>query len=153
MTEYMIALFAIVAVSAMDRASFFTALVIGLNFCLNEVFVRQTGQYDPWLWFSLTDGACAALLMLNRFGRVGAAVAAIYCTQEIMHLAYFFSGRDSADVYWQSLTAMAFLQLLIVFGGAIHGGGRRLGYVRALRRISALDNPAHPRSSERGEAP
>jgi len=148
MTEYIIALVVVMALSVMERSALYTSLIIAVNFCINETYVKLSGVYDPWVWFSLVDGVTAIILLSSAFGRIGCIVSAMLCTQQIMHWAYGLSNSGNADIYWQSLTAIAFLQLAIVAGGAIYGGGRRYRGFSRIRRVPPLDNPAHSRATK-----
>jgi hypothetical protein len=58
-----------------------------------------------------------------------------------MHLGYGMSSNGSAHTYWQSLTAMAWLQLLVLFVGGVSHGCGRLG--RRIRGHIPLASPAH----------
>lgn len=144
MTEYAIALFAALGISALYRPALGVALLVSYNFLLNETFVRLTDSYTPWMWFTLTDGLTATVLLMmgNWFGRTGAAVAAIYIVQTIMHLAFYVSGMGSPIIYWQSLTVLAFLQLSIITCGGLGGGGRAARICRRLFRMDKVGNPA-----------
>ena len=140
MTEYAIALFATLGIAAFYRPALGVALLVSYNFLLNETFVRLTDSYTPWLWFTLTDGLTATVLLLlgNWFGRTGAAVAAIYIVQTIMHLAFYLSGLGNPLIYWQSLTVLAFLQLSIIICGGIGGGGRAVRVCRRIFRMAKM---------------
>lgn len=156
MTEYMVTLLAVLALTALvDRPSFFAGLVIAWNFAANEAFVRATGWHDGWLFFSLTDGVAAVVLTSTRrdFGKVGAAISAIYATQVLMHFAYWLSPNASAYFYWQSLTSMAFVQLLILALGGLYGGGRRYRHRSGIRRIPPLHSASHSRAAKPDREP
>lgn len=149
MFEYGASLILALCFSALDKRSLVTCLIVGLNFMVNETFVRVTGIYDPWYWFGLADVICATALIKLDLGRVGAAVAGVYAIQTIMHAAYFVGG-GSADVYWQCLTALGFIQLLIVATGGVGGGGRLAGLWRALFRVDHMGAAPHSGSAKRG---
>lgn len=158
MTEYAMALIVTICIAAANREALLSALVVALNFCINESFVRIAGQYDPWLFFSFTDGLCAAVLVapyakLPDFGRVGGAVAAIFCTQVIIHWAHWLTGSTSPYTYWQTLTAMAFVQLLILAAGGVNGMGRLGRWVRRLRPVFPPRNSLARGQAEQGEKP
>lgn len=156
MTEYMLALVATMIVSALNREALYTACVVAIGFVLNESFCRATGIYDCWQWFTFTDAMSVVILVFrNRwlpdFGKVGAAVAAIFCTQIVIHWAYWLSGGTDADIYWQTLTSMAFVQLAIITIGGISGGGRLYHWVRRIRPVSAIRHTLHRGQAERGD--
>jgi hypothetical protein len=157
MTLYMILLGACaIAASVCSRTGRVCGLVLTANFIAGETYVRMTGQFTPWVWNLAID--TLALLFLTappvvkilRFhfhppqsGQIGAVLAATYATQCIMHLGFGVSKHGEPYTYWQSLTAMAWLQLLILFGGSMsHGCGRFAGHY--LRRRVPLDSAAHP---------
>ena len=151
MTEYAIALLIAVCFGALDRNALAVALVIAWNFLVNETVVRLTGVYDAWYVFGLVDAISATFLIKFNFGRTGAAVAGVYATQVVAHIAYFLSGSHNADVYWQSLTALAFIQLLFVIAGGIGGGGRFNRFRDWLRGLAFLVRPKAGGSLERGD--
>ena len=142
MTIYLVLLLGCAALCACGPWSLrVCALVLIANFGLNEGYVRMSGEYAPWVWFLFTDSAALIVLTMAFAGRVGAILAATYATQIVMHLGYGISATGAAYTYWQSLTAMAWLQLLILFaGGMSHGCGRFVGH---LRRRVPLDLEAH----------
>lgn len=157
MIEYAAILFVTIAIASLDRAALWTSLVVGLNFIANESFVRNWPGVDPWWYLSITDGLAGILLVKGcrftpDFGRVGAAVAAIYWAQVVAHFSYFLTPTASQYEHWRSLTAMAFVQLLILLVGGIHGGGRLARRRRAIRDVSALNFAADRRAAhdERG---
>jgi len=110
------------------------AIVLVINFLLNESVVRLTGDYSPWLWFLATDTASLLILTAPFAGRIGAILAATYATQIVMHLSFGISKSGEPYTYWQSLTAMAWLQLLILFAGSMTHGCRRIG-IRLRGRV------------------
>jgi len=142
MTIYVVLLLACAALTACGNWSLrICALVLIANFGLNESYVRMSGEYAPWVWFLFTDSAALIILTMAFAGRVGAVLAATYATQIIMHLGYGISTTGAPYTYWQSLTAMAWLQLIILFaGGMSHGCGR---FVGRLRRGLSMDLETH----------
>jgi hypothetical protein len=126
-----------------------SASVVLANGIANETFVRMTGDATPWMWFLATDTLACLILTAPHNGRVkmpqsgtvGAVLAATYATQIVMHLGYGMSSNGSAYTYWQSLTAMAWLQLLVLFVGGVSHGCGRLG--RRIRGHIPLAAPAH----------
>jgi hypothetical protein len=136
------------------RANRICALVLIANFIANETYVRITGQYTPWLYFLATDTIALIALTFPFSGRIGAILAATYATQLVMHLSYGISTSGVAYTYWQALTAMAWLQLLILFVGSVSNGcGRLNSHLRRLRGRVPVDLAPHPsriRSAPRG---
>lgn len=156
MTEYILALIATLIVAALSREALYTACVVAVGFVLNEGFCRITGIYDCWPWFTLTDSLSVLVLIFRNkwlpdFGKIGAAVAAIFCTQIVIHWAYWLSGGTDADVYWQTLTSMAFVQLAIIALGGVSGGGKLYHWMRRLWPVSTVRHPVHRRQAERGD--
>lgn len=149
MIEYVAALAfvsAFVAVMGPARLRICAAVIAG-NFAANEAFVRWAIHNDPWIWFSLTDFAAAVLLCKLPTGRLGAILAATYATQLLMHWSYVLAVDASEDRYLDSLTAMAALQLLLLFGGGANASLRRLRK-RGVFSSVPLSTPAHHRGSE-----
>lgn len=155
MIEYAACLFFALAVAAMHPPAFGTAIVVAYNFLINEVFVRLTGTFDPWVWLTFMDmlSATALLVVSGWFGRTGACVAAVYVTQVIMHMAYALTGAKEPYIYWLSLTIMAFLQLAIIVTGGLCGGGRLDRLRHRASALVGLGRPAFGGSLERGEKP
>lgn len=142
MTIYIALLLGCVGISLCGSWSLrLCGLVILSNFIANEAYVRLVADYTPWVWFLFTDTLALVVLTTRYAGQVGAVLAATYATQIIMHLGFGISSNGEPYTYWQSLTAMAWLQLLILFaGGMSHGCGR---FVGRLRRRVPLDLAAH----------
>ncbi|MCW3836875.1 hypothetical protein ACFQ1E_11630 [Sphingomonas canadensis] len=97
------------------------ALVVFVNWVLGTVFALSTNITDGW-WFNiLIDLASAvALLRLGR-GRWQVGLGLTYCIQLCGHLFYALTitrGQAAAWPYYSWLTAIAWLQLLLVAGWA-----------------------------------
>ncbi len=115
--------------------------IVAVNYLINESYVRLTGATDGWIVFTLTDAICAALLTLPLMGRLGAVLAVTYATQLVMHWGYAITTGADAYLYWQSLTAMAWLQLIVLLYGISSDAGRVLcGLRRPVPLASAEDN-------------
>lgn len=156
MIEYAIPLFIVLCIVASNREALLSGLVVAANFCVNEVYVRTTGHHDAWLFFTLTDGLSAAALVapwhrLPDFGRVGAAVGAIYLTQVLIHWAHWLAGASAPYTYWQTLTAMAFVQLIILTVGGVNGMGRPVRWSRRLWPVFPLSDTLARGQAERGK--
>ena len=153
MTSYFVLLAAVWAICITCGGSYerLSASVVLANGILNEAYVRIASDFTPWMWFLATDTlACLILtapengrIRIPQSGTIGAVLAATYATQIIMHLGYGLSSNGGAYTYWQSLTAMAWLQLLILFLGGVSHGCRRAR--RRLRRRVPLALSAHSR--------
>lgn len=137
-----------------------SATVVLLNGIANEAYVRITGDYTPWAWFLTTDTLACLILTVPHNGRlrippsgtVGAVLAATYATQIIMHLSYGLSSNGRAYTYWQSLTAMAWLQLLVLFiGGMSHGCGRLGRRIRRHLPVAAQTHLGRVGTADEGE--
>lgn len=137
-----------------------SASVVLANGIANEVYVRVTGDTTPWAWFLTTDTlACLILtsphngrVRIPQSGTVGAVLAATYATQIVMHLGYAMSINGRAYTYWQSLTAMAWLQLLILFvGGMSHGCGRLGRRIRRHLPLAAQTHLGRAGAADKGE--
>ncbi|WP_420140131.1 hypothetical protein [Sphingomonas sp.] len=138
------------------RTAAFCAIVLLTNFGAGQAFVSATHDYTPWVWNLFID--TAALLALTtperikiggyhiRFpmsGQIGAVLAATYATQIVMHLGFGLSKNGDQNVYYDSITAMAWLQLLILFGGSFPNGGRRLVHCFRLCCRVSMDFAPH----------
>lgn len=155
MTEYALALMVTFLLAWLDRAAFLSAIIVTGDFMANEAWVRLTGQSDAWIVFSLIDALAITALLYFDTSKVGGAVASLYCTQMIISWAYGLatSGKDwspqmvysAQHTYWQTLTALAFLQLAFLSIGGIYGGGRRI-----LRINGVCDIPRRGHSLGRG---
>lgn len=116
-----------------------TAAAIGANWLANTAFVLVTGIYDPWLFFIATDAIAAGVVLYQPAQKVQAVIGWTYMAQIIMHVIYSVSTNNMAQfAYWQMLTAIAFVQLVLL-GGWIGGA-----WYRRYRR-------AHPRHAHGDE--
>ncbi len=107
-----------------------SALVVILNFAANQAFVSVSGNTTAWHFFSAVDVASLLVLTFPMSGRVGAILASTYCVQVLMHWSYGISSGASPYLYWQGLTAVAWLQLAILALGGFGSGCLRIGFVR-----------------------
>ncbi len=119
---YAAPLFVLAGLSATGtRPMLRTALAILCNWLVNTVYVMATGIYDPWLLFIATDAIAAGVVLYQPAQRVQAVIGWTYMVQIIMHVIYSVSPADMARYsYWQTLTAIAFVQLVLL-GGWIGG--------------------------------
>ncbi len=95
------------------------AVVVFANWVLGTVFALVTGITDGW-WFNIAIDALAAGAILYRLaGTWQAALGLTYCLQIAMHIAYALltaKGDALPLSYYGALTAIAWLQLLLVAG-------------------------------------
>ena len=92
------------------------ALVVFGNWVAGTVFVLATDVTDPW-WFNIAIDAVAAGLIFYRLsGQWQVALGLTYCLQIAMHIAYGVIESTAPWPYYSALTAIAWLQLLLVIG-------------------------------------
>ena len=92
------------------------ALVVFANWVAGTVFALTTDITDGW-WFSLAIDALAAGVILYRFtNQWQVALGLTYCLQIAMHIAYATHVAPEAWPYYSALTAIAWLQLLLILG-------------------------------------
>ncbi len=142
---YVIPLFIVCLFSiAGNRPMMRTALAILGNWVAGTTFVYATAIYDGW-WFSLVIDALAASFVLHQpAGKTQALIGWTFMAQILLHVVYAFSNHDvGAYHYWQVLTAIAFVQLLLL-GGWI--GGYRWRRYFGRKRGSRLSSQASAES-------
>jgi hypothetical protein len=116
------------------------ALVVFANWVAGTVFALATDVTDGW-WFSLAIDAIAATVILYRFSNQWqVAMGLTYCLQISMHLAYGMLTSAQPWPYYSALTAIAWLQLLLVIGWS--------GDVWLRRPPREADAKAHPEGAE-----
>ena len=92
------------------------ALVVFANWVAGTVFALATDITDGW-WFSLAIDAVAAAVILYRLSNQWqVALGLTYCLQIVMHLASGLLNSADAWHYYSALTAIAWLQLLLIGG-------------------------------------
>lgn len=105
-----------------------TAAAMVLNCAANILFVLLTGIESPWLWYVVTDGLAARVILHQPAGRAQSAIGWVYMAQILMHGVYAVSDHAlAANPYWQILMSLALVQLLILGGWVIGRGGRHFG--------------------------
>lgn len=110
-----------------------TALAILGNWIANYAYIWATGDFTPWYWFIFTDAISAGVVLYQPAQRVQAVIGWTYMVQIIMHVLYSISPSNMAQYsYWQLLTVIAFVQLVLL-GGWI-GGYRYRRYRRSHPR-------------------
>lgn len=124
-----------------------TAIVLALNWLVNTWFVLHTQIYDPWLFYLFTDSISAWIVLYQPAGRIQSAIAGIYMAQILMHTVYgiskFLNPSISASRYWEVLTILGFVQLLML---GVWAGGYwcRAFYRRFRRRYPREARAGHP---------
>lgn len=151
MLDYALLLVATIALSALSYNAFGTAVIVAIGFMFNETFVRLSMSPDPWWFFAVVDACCATTIIALNLGKTGAAVAALFATQVLMHVAYYVGGEKDYNAYLDALYQLALMQLLVIAAGGMLGGGRLSRIVSRLRRVGHVGDPAHSRSLERGD--
>lgn len=109
-----------------------TALAILLNWAIGTLFVMATDIYDPWWLFMGLDAAAAFVILYPPAGKIQALIGCTYITQILVHFIYSVSNHAiAAYSYWEVLTGVAFVQLLLL-GGWVggHWGRRYFGHSR-----------------------
>jgi hypothetical protein len=95
------------------------AAAVFANWVLGTAFAVMTDVTDGW-WFNIGIDAVAALVIFYRLSSPWqAALALTYCLQIAMHIAYaamVADGKAGPAAYYGALTAIAWLQLLLVIG-------------------------------------
>ena len=120
--HYAAPLFVLVIASMTGTGPMFrTAAAILGNWIANTAFVMVTGIYDPWYFFIATDAIAAGIVLYQPAQKVQAVIGWTYMAQIIIHVIYSISPENVAKyAYWQTLTWVAFLQLVLL-GGWIGG--------------------------------
>lgn len=119
---YACPLFVVVLLSLSGSAQMIrTALVLLCNWIAGTAFVLATGIHDPWLLSIVLDGLSAFIILYQPAGRMQSVIGCTFIAQVMLHAVYFASDRAiAAYPYWQILTAMAFVQLVLL-GGWVGG--------------------------------
>lgn len=97
--------------------------------CLGIAYNLVTGLSDGWMANILLDSTAATVILFRPAGRWQALLGCTYCAQIAMHggygLADILGKSPDPDHYYSALTAVAWLQLLLIGGwcSGIWGGG------------------------------
>jgi hypothetical protein len=95
------------------------AVAVFANWVIGTVFALTTQVTDGW-WFNIGIDALAAGVIFYRLNsRWQVALGLTYCLQIAMHIAYAVlvaEGKAVPNSYYGALTAIAWLQLLLVLG-------------------------------------
>ncbi len=115
-----------------------TAATLLANWFVGSAYVYATGIPDAWYFSLLLDTISAAIILHQPAGKVQALIGATFMGQILLHGVYAFSNHVlGANPYWQMLTAMAFVQLLLLGGWTIAPGLRSLWKRRNPRLANA----------------
>lgn len=154
MLEYGLALGVAMALAVWSgrREIAMSAIVIAGVWAAWCLFIMATGDYEPWYWGIIIDGAAIRVLLHSPSCRVRATLASLFVMQIAAHVAYgaVLISMGAAD--WQSYyiqTQLTGWAQLLVIGG--WGGGvvlRRI--VRDWRSGHARRYQAHHRDMGAG---
>jgi hypothetical protein len=115
MNEYMIGLLLIagpLAVCGRGAIARCAAIII-LNWVAGYEFNELFGTFTPWVWTTMIDTIAAAVILWHPAGRWQAVIGATYVLQIACHSA-FAAWSWGAHSYWLTLTAIAWVQLMIL---------------------------------------
>jgi hypothetical protein len=107
----------------LDWRVFRVITAIAINWCLGSAFTYFTEITDGW-WFNiLIDGLAAWVILYSPSGKCQSALGVSYCIQIAMHVGYgarvLLIGDADRWQYYNALTFIAWLQLLLVGGWCI----------------------------------
>lgn len=125
-------------------------MVLLLNWVAGMVFVSLTGWTDCWPFNIIIDASASVVILWRPAGKMQALLGVSYCVQIAMHGGYGaakIAGIADPWKYYNALTAVAWIQLLMIGGWSVAIWGR--GIVR--HRFGGHD-PAHPAEGYRGLA-
>jgi len=132
-----LAFVAVVAGLSRDRVAILGANILVGIWMLWSGFIMATGIYEPWHFGIVIDGLAAWLLLRAPSCRPRTVLAALYCVQIAMHIAYgivVLTAAPDYRAYYDRLKIIGWLQLFLVGGWSI--GSLWLRLLRA-RHISA----------------
>lgn len=154
MTEYGFALAGMLALALLSRRweIMLSGLVVTASWAAWCIFILATGDYEPWYWGIVIDGAAIALLLRSPSCRVRAVLAALFTTQIVYHVAFGFVtlrfGNADWEAYYTQTQVTGWAQLLIVGGWG--GGATWRRIVDRGRRHHLLGHHAHSRDMGAG---
>ncbi len=142
----------VLTIYARDRdeaGSYIVVTASWLLWCGCIAFLWAIGHpdYEPWYAGILIDALAAYFLYRHPSNKVKATIAAIFCLQITIHMA--FGGLKlshipaNGDVYADYLSITGWLELLLVGGWAGGHTGHRM--YRFWRMVSASRRSAHSR--------
>jgi hypothetical protein len=119
------------------------ALAMVLNAAIAIGFTMATQQSDPWWFFMGLDFLTALVVLIQPAGRAQALIGWTYVAQIAVNTGYALNGASAnAVARWWLITAIAFLQLLLVGGWLAYDKGYRLRGVRGARARAAAAHRA-----------
>lgn len=125
-------------------------MVLLLNWVAGMIFVSLTGWTDCWPFNIAIDTSASVAVLWRPAGRMQALLGVSYCVQIAMHGGYGAAkimGIADPWKYYDALTAVAWIQLLLVggWGIAIWSGG-------IVRHRFGDHNSVHPAKGHRDMA-
>ena len=116
------------------------ASVIIVNWIAQFVYNDWAGTFTPWVWFTLIDLLSGMVILWKPAGRWQAALGITYGAQIVCHFIYAKGGLVQHD-YWQVLTNIAWLQLILL--GV-------WGYGSGASRFAVRWRSEHPHKTHNG---
>lgn len=89
------------------------ASVLLANWVAQYVYNDWAGAFTPWGWFTFIDALSAAAILWRPAGRWQAALGMTFAAQIVCHFIRAKGGLAQHD-YWQVLTNIAWLQLMLL---------------------------------------
>lgn len=115
------------------------ASVLLANWVAQFVYNEWAGTFTPWAWFTIVDLLSALVILWKPAGRWQAALGITYVAQIVFHFVYANGGLAQHD-YWQVLTNIAWLQLLLLGVWGYGSGASRFAVRWRARRADKVDN-------------
>lgn len=116
------------------------ASVIIANWVAQFVYNDWLGTFTPWGWFTIIDAISAIVILWMPAGRWQAILGGTYVAQIVCHFIYAKGGLVQHD-YWQVLTNIAWLQLILL--GV-------WGYGSGASRFAVRWRSEHPHKTHNG---
>lgn len=133
-----------VLIIAARNSSVLLYAVLASNWCAWSLFITLTGIYEPWQFGIVVDSAAMLVLLHRPSNRIRAILAASYCIQVAMHIAFglvvMTRGVSDVDLYANWLGYIGWAQLSLVGGHAGGGIWRRVRH----RWDAGIEALAHP---------
>lgn len=137
MADYAIAVFVVMALAvlSMKREIITSMMIVAATWGAWCLFIMATENYEPWQLGIAIDGAAAWYLLRHPSSRPKSVLAAIFCVQVAMHIAYgtvlLTAGAADWQAYYAQTSMTSWAQLLVVGGWA---GGHLLRRIVPVRR-------------------
>lgn len=129
------------------KRTVFAILAVGLF----SLFLAKQNLFPDLRWptegYSLAmmaaDAIAGIVVLIHPYGKVQRLIGLTFLLQMGVHAGRLLNG-DNADLnlFWQGLSVLAFLQLILVGGWGLYEWLDRRRSVRSHRPVAA---PAHPR--------